>query len=556
MVFLRFLLQKNAWTMRMFVLCIVLFLQGCMTGLIRETSPERQKLLDVDVNNIDNLSLQALSQSQPISIEDGSRQQKEESLEREAAKQVVSLSLADIRAAALANNLQLRVDLVNPTLAKEKYLEERAKFEAAFYGGVGYSNSLTPTSSELVGSQSSSTQYEIGITQPLPTGGRVKIALPGNRYETDNKYSTLNPAFETDLSFSISQPLLRGGGASVNTHSIRVARLTEKITEAETKLAAIRVLAEADRAYWRVFGASKTLEVSQQQYQIALRQLEEAKLRVKSKAAPQIEITRAESGAAARLESIILALTGLRLYERDLRRIMNRADLPMDATTAILPLTDPSPLGLRLNANQLVKFAIQNRMEMLELELQLCIDESAIDYTKNARLPSVVMDYSYNVNGLGKTFGDSYGRMIDADYPNWSIGLTGEIPLGNRAAGARFRQALLAKVQRLATRDLRKQAIEQEVYNAIDQLDQNWQRILASRQEVLFAARTYEAERKQFELGVRTSTDVLYAAERLAYAQQREIEALVDYQIAQVDIAYATGTLLGEAGVRWQPVER
>ncbi len=555
MTFFHSPVRSNSLAFFVLVLGAVWILEGCMTTLIHETGPDHQKLLDANVNKIESISLQALSQNEPISIEEGALQQKEDAMKRETSAQSVSLSLADIRAAALSNNLELKVDLVNPTLAREKYLEERAKFEAAFYGGIQYNNSLTPTSSELVGSQSSSMQYEVGIRQPLPTGGEFKLRLPGGRYETDNKYSTLNPAFETDMTFSLSQPLLRGAGVNANTHSIRVARLNEKITEAETKLHAIRVLADADRAYWKVYGASKTLEVSRQQYQIALRQLEEAKLRVKSKAAPQVEITRAESGAAARLENIILALTGLRLYERDLKRIMNRADLPFDATTAILPLTDPSPLGLRLNSNDLAEFAVQNRMEMLELELQLCIDQSTIDYAKNARLPAVVMDYNYNLNGLGKSFGDSYGRMIDADFSDWSVRLSGEIPLGNKASGARLRQALLTRVQRLATRELRRQAIEQEVYNAIDLLDQNWERILASRQEVLFAARTYEAERKQFELGVRTSTDVLYAAERLASAQLREIQALVDYQIAQVDIAFATGTLLGEAGVQWQPAD-
>jgi len=266
-----------------------------------------------------------------------------------------------------------------------------------------------------------------------------------------------------------------------------------------------------------------------------------------------VEITRAESGAAARLESIILALTNMRLVERDLKRIMNRADLPMDATTGIMPMTNPSPLGLKLNAAQLSRFAVQNRMEMLETELQLAIDESTIHYAKNARLPNFIFDYQYNMNGLGKTFGDSYRQMRGADFADWSVSLTGEIPLGNKAANARLRQALLAKVQRLATKEQRQQSIEQEVYNAIDLLEQNWQRILASRQEVLYAARTYEAERKQFELGVRTSTDVLFAAERLALAQEREIQSLIDYQIAQVDIAYATGTLLGEAGVQWRP---
>jgi outer membrane protein len=51
---------------------------------------------------------------------------------------------------------------------------------------------------------------------------------------------------------------------------------------------------------------------------------------------------------------------------------------------------------------------------------------------------------------------------------------------------------------------------------------------------------------------LRTSTDVLDAQTRLANAQSAEIAAITDYQIAQIDIAFATGTLLGRAGVAWQ----
>ena len=45
--------------------------------------------------------------------------------------------------------------------------------------------------------------------------------------------------------------------------------------------------------------------------------------------AKRIEITRAESGLAARLEDILVAETLVRRRERDLKRVMNRPDLPM-----------------------------------------------------------------------------------------------------------------------------------------------------------------------------------------------------------------------------------
>ncbi|HPO69518.1 MAG TPA: TolC family protein, partial [Anaerohalosphaeraceae bacterium] len=75
----------------------------------------------------------------------------------------------------------------------------------------------------------------------------------------------------------------------------------------------------------------------------------------------------------------------------------------------------------------------------------------------------------------------------------------------------------------------------------------------ASRQSALLEERLYQAEIRQFEIGLRTSTDVLAAQANFANAQSAEINALTEYQISLVDLAYATGTLLGSAQVEWAP---
>ena len=53
--------------------------------------------------------------------------------------------------------------------------------------------------------------------------------------------------------------------------------------------------------------------------------------------------------------------------------------------------------------------------------------------------------------------------------------------------------------------------------------------------------------------GLRTSTEVLDAQTRLAEALNAETVALTQYQIAQVNLAAATGTTLGAARIRWKP---
>jgi outer membrane protein TolC len=77
---------------------------------------------------------------------------------------------------------------------------------------------------------------------------------------------------------------------------------------------------------------------------------------------------------------------------------------------------------------------------------------------------------------------------------------------------------------------------------------------LASRQRAILDGRLFDAEKRQFELGMGTSTDVLQAQTNFAEAQRAEILALAEYQIALVDLAYATGTLLGAAKIRWEPI--
>ena len=67
----------------------------------------------------------------------------------------------------------------------------------------------------------------------------------------------------------------------------------------------------------------------------------------------------------------------------------------------------------------------------------------------------------------------------------------------------------------------------------------------------MLAGRTYEAEKRQFELGLRTSNDVLDASARLADARSREILAVVEYQASLVDAAFATGTIFGSGRIEW-----
>ncbi|MDI9403170.1 MAG: TolC family protein [Limnohabitans sp.] len=524
-------------------------LAGCRAGVFDNEDP-RWRVPPAQLHRIDSMDPVAASTTQPVTLEEAAKEALA-SIEVPALPQgAVELSLADVRAAVLANNLDLRTVLVDPAIASANLSAEEAKFQGVFF--AEYDRSNNSLFADLVqGEAADSDSFNAGFRVPLATGGSISLSSPLNRSANGLTFGGTGDDWLAAASLSMSQPLLRGAGIDANTHSIRVAAWQGQIADTRTKLEAIRILANADKAYWNVYSAYRELGVRRAQYETAVQQLERARRRVQQGDAPEIEVVRAESGVGRTLEQIIVADANLRIRQRALKRLMNRSDLPVSSDTPLTPKSDANPVSLTLDGAKLSEQAIANRMELLELELRLAIDTSEIGFRRNAALPLFVLDYGYNLQGTGPEASNAYGSLGNDD--SFDVGLRAEIPLGNDVLESRVNTAILQRVQRLATREARRLAIRTEVFDALDNLAQSWQRILAARLEALLAARTLVAEERQFDVGLRTIVEVLDANARLADAQSREVAALASYQIAQVDLAFATGTSLGAARIRWEP---
>lgn len=463
------------------------------------------------------------------------------------------LSIAEVRAAALEHNLDIKAVLINPTIAAQGVAVEEAAFEPAFTTRALWQESDNPTASSLSSSQQKTQSIEPGVRIPLRTGGTALVSLPISRSETDNSFAFLNPSYRSDLDFSISHPLLRNAGREIATTGIRIASYNRQISETQTKLAIINQLAAADRSYWRLYQARRNLEVAQQQYELAEAQLGLAERQVRAGKQAEIEVIRAQAGVAQRLDAIIVSQNNVMTQQRELKRIINLPGLEINTSVAIVPSTQPEPVEYLVEAGPLTQEAVQNRMEMLEFELRLLSDIASIRSAENQTLPSLDVTATYNIGGLGGSSQDSFRTLYRNKFESWSVGANLEVPLGNEGARARLRQSILSRLQRLNSREARKLLITQEVADAVDRIQAGWQRILATRQSTILSARSFQAEQRQFDVGNSTSTVVLDAATRLALAQFDEIQALVDYQLAQIDLATSTGRLLGQSHITWDP---
>jgi outer membrane protein len=521
-------------------LCLSALLAGC------EEFSKEEDFLEVKVKPEQTREIKTLELEKKADVNEGV------DINRPAQGEI-KLSIEQCRAMTLKNNLDLKVQLIEPAIAAKQVSAEEAKFESSFFTNLEYDKINQPSVIIQEAQKYTKQTADLGVKVPLETGANVQFDLADTRTQISGSSFDPNSKYTPTATFSISQPLLQGAGKRVNTYSIRVLEYQRQITDTLTKLEVIRVLANADRGYWRLYAARKELEVRQQEYETAKAQLEQTRRMVALGEKAAVEETRSEAGVAERLDGIIRAQKALQDRQRELKQIMNETGMGVDSPTVIVPATEPDPVRYTIDKMQLTASAIENRMEMLEVELQIAQDSSTVDYYKNQTLPLVAIDYTYNINGIGPTRSDAYDMIDDRTFENHILGLQLVVPLGNEAAKSRLLEAQYRKRQRLFTKENRRIQIETEVLGAIEQLEANWQSILAGRQNSILAGRLYEAEKRQFTFGLRTATDVLDAQAKFANAQSTEIAALTEYQIAQVDLAYATGTLLGAAKIRWQP---
>lgn len=520
----------------------------------QQSSEQPAKALDLDVKK-------ALVSERASS---GAAQLK---LSKEAGTQ---LTLADVRARALKNNLAIKILQFDPAIAQTNVREEEAKFDNIVFAYAKYAEKDLPAYSgdkvtfksenpvldgeklklSVLEQEKQEALLEAGIKVPLRTGGTITLSSPLSKKVSKGQFSTQE--YQSALQFSFSQPLLRGAGARVNEASIQIATYEQQAMQLKTRLQSIRVIAMVDKAYWEVYQAWGELDVRRQQFEYANQNLAMVKRRVEEGLTAAVERNRAEIGVADRMEALIIAETNLKLAQRQLQFLMNDLDAP--ATQMLVPTTAPSLLSFEFDRVKLLSDAMEGRIELLEQEVKLAADLTKIGYLENQTLPMFTLDYQYGaLSNTLNSMGDTYRSVLNGQYSDWSVGLKFEMPLTNEARKARLDNAVQQRLQRLTTKELQALTVKKEIYDALDKVEQNWQRILAARQQVLIAGLNYEAELKQFNEGLRTMTEVLETLTRLGEAQVKEIRAISDYQTALIDTAYATGTLLGYSNVQFQP---
>jgi hypothetical protein len=131
-------------------------------------------------------------------------------------------------------------------------------------------------------------------------------------------------------------------------------------------------------------------------------------------------------------------------------------------------------------------------------------------------------------------FGDAFSNLFNASAPNRGVGVTLQIPLGNRVAqAAQIRSRLEYRQAQLGLKSLENQIaifVRQDAFT----VTQNRARVDAAKKARELQAQTLDAEQKKYNLGASTYTAVLSDERDLAQAESNLVSAMTNYAKSKV----------------------
>jgi len=440
------------------------------------------------------------------------------------------------------------------------------------------SNTVTTGTNALVTTNKTA---NFGITQSFLSGGTVSLAYNNIVQEQNSFRSTVNPFTNSSLDLSAVQPLLQGFGFAQNNRTIRIAKNNLKAADFVFRQQLINTVANVVQLYWNLVAAISTVSVNQQAVAVAQKLYDDNKKQVEIGTLAPIEVVRAEAQLATAQQALVAAQSAVLQLESVLKGALSRNGLASQAILEahVVP-TDPIRIP-EVEAvepiQDLVSKALDSRPDLAQSRIQIDNAQIALAGTRNALLPTLNATGDFRSNALVGAqntlvgpvspatglptpatiadpffiggYGSVLAQLFGRSFPTYSVGLSLNIPLRNRAAQANVATASLNLRQNQLLVQRQMNQIRVDVKNAMIALDQARAQYQAAVKGRVLQEQTLDADQKKLALGATTVYQVIQDQRDLTTAAAAEVTAQAAYAGARVQLDVSTGSTLANNNV-------
>jgi len=280
-----------------------------------------------------------------------------------------------------------------------------------------------------------------------------------------------------------------------------------------------------------------------------------------------IDVIQAQAQAATAVQNLVTAQATQRTAELALKRLIvsGTQDPNWNATLDPVERADFRPETIDIEAA--IRRALSQRTDLTIAQKNVQANDVTLKYLDDQTKPQADLNATYGLSGVGGTqvvrtgsgiggdlgnllttipggYSDSLASMFTGDFPRWTVGVAISYPLGlssQKAAVARARVQLDQVQAQLKQIELQ---IATEVTNAAINVRSNVERVQAAQVARELAQRQLDAENSKFAVGMSTNYFVVQAQNQLATAQNNELQAVLNYRKALVELDRLQSTTL------------
>lgn len=432
-----------------------------------------------------------------------------------------------------------------------------------------FGHSTTPQSDTFVtGTTSLITDYRFyqgQYSQYNDFGTYFQFTITDSHYKYNSPYFAIDPFSQGDADFQITQNLLNGFGRPVLGRNIRVSKNNEKVSDLQFKQQVITTVSAVLNLYWDLVSFNADLKARNDELATAKALFEDNQKQVKIGTLAPIEVTRAEAQVYSSEQDLLISQTNLLQQETVLKNALSRNGVaspelaevhvvPLD-TIQVPPQDDIKPI------DQLVQDALSKRIEIAQDKINIDSNQINLKAIRNGLKPTLQLFAELTNNGLagGPNYlapgtaappylvggtGTVFEQILRRNYPNYSAGVSLNIPLRNRAAQSDYVTSALEERQAELSLQKAVNQVRVDVQNALIGLRQARVRYDSAVKARILQQQTLDADRKKYTLGASTVFQVVQDQQTLASAQSTEEQSLANYSHARIAFDQALGTTL------------
>lgn len=472
--------------------------------------------------------------------------------DEQTGRRYVPLSINEAMYRALANDPNVRVVAYEPSITYEDFIKAEAAFDWVLDANTAFIKTHAPNRASRTDIISEEFPFQIGATKPLVTGGQFSAAYGFTHRVENTPVGVLSPSVENDLTFRLTQPLLRNAGPEVNLANVHVAKLNYAISEESFRAAVLDEILQIQSLYWQLVQARQVYQIQEELVGIT-EQLYQRILARGPLDASRVQIAQAIAAVESRRAALVQATRNIGDIQDQLISRMADASIPLPQDVAVIPTSTWSTERVVIDPADQLAVALKYSPELSRARTAIEVNHINVMVARNQELPRLDFSAGTTVQGFDETYRESFENLWEFDFINYNLALAFQYPLGNRAAIAGRRQALYQLDRSITALQGTADQVALAVRSSIRQVNAAYDAIQVNEQALRASIESRDALdarlRNMGQLTPETMQLQLTAQEQVSASQQALVQAQADYNIGLASLARSTGTSIRQAGI-------